>query len=479
MVKVNFSTLSKSAKKFAKEKETEIKGQIMEDPFSLVPVDAVIGLVKDPVGFLSEKFNDKEFLGECIATALSCVPYVGPILSTVFSMFWPKDPNAAVITKGELEARLTEFRTEMEKVIDTKIDAAITESESSMWKSLVAAFFETLIDRVEDAKDLVNCLKRGLLDDAEGCDKIKTDVRVAMEQIRQKAKELSNFCRNPKFAKHVLKYHYHVMFILVATHRQMDAFWYQFDIDPRFVMGAPAIPKHNLKEIRSLAEKLHVYISNAMGAIAKGVMDNVKDKKTDRNSCYDEYSAKLFLSDMYLYPCPLFIAPASTSDTITVPDKGSKFIYRIDAANFKARYPSSRDWKDAAQVDVLTGCKGMILGEGPSITLKLAKKCNVRVRVFGQYTKDITLLDLGYDKVIPTVSDSMPAPSLFKIPSGFDNFDWLITGFAKMDRLTNIDTLNLTFSMDPEEAMHRMEGDSMVKAGNGCVKFVELIITSI
>ncbi|GAM28016.1 hypothetical protein SAMD00019534_111920 [Acytostelium subglobosum LB1] len=134
---------------------------------------------------ISDKLKDKEFVGECISTALECVPGIGPLLAFSFSMFWPKDPNKELVTRKELQAAIDTLKNEMITIIDKKIE----ETEANIWKKLVNALFECLVSELDDLQEPISLLKRQLAEDGVGSEKTKTQIRMALTSLRHKTKE--------------------------------------------------------------------------------------------------------------------------------------------------------------------------------------------------------------------------------------------------------------------------------------------------
>ncbi|GAM22447.1 hypothetical protein SAMD00019534_056220 [Acytostelium subglobosum LB1] len=228
-----------------------------------------------------------------------------------------------------------------------------------------------------------------------------------------------------------------------------------------------------------------------------GVVDNIKADNKALNKSYDSFAYQLLLSDIYYYPCRLFIAPLSTPSLCTldnlytvqtpvhnVPDHGNTFIYRIDAANFR---PSPhieqsvfKGTRLQPEKDPLTKCHGTLLSVKPALHIKFAKKCFVRVRVYGQYAKsDSYKMNVQYEKpkeddmilsgtmsqqeritpkgvVVDTILEVLNTTSF--MPQFIDN-DSVVCGYL-LEKQSNVSEIFLTLSI--ERKREGESSDSMV-----------------
>ncbi|EGG15569.1 hypothetical protein DFA_10411 [Cavenderia fasciculata] len=289
----------------------------------------VVNFVQDPLGVLEETLTDPEFIGSCITTALECVPGVGPILASVFSLFWPADPKKAV-TQEELDKKLEEFKTEMIGIMDSKIQ------ESEVKTS------------VPILQDKINTLKHRLGEDGKANPTLKTYVRDVLELQRVQLKTIIHFCGSKGFRKDTIKIYQDTLFMYISVMNVLNTWWYQLEVDEYFISGKAG--NKNGGEVKSLRERMHITVLKGITDIAAGARENKRDLLTPQ-----------------------------------LPDLEHAYIYRVDAAYF---YPGQKqDYMEGRRnfppsIEPVSGCYGLYPTPGTNlpVTTKGGKR-KVQVRV--------------------------------------------------------------------------------------------------
>ncbi|EGG24984.1 hypothetical protein DFA_03230 [Cavenderia fasciculata] len=407
MVKVGkfAKAVGNNTKDNIKEKAEEFANQLKEDPLSIIDVSVVVNFVQDPLGVLEETLTDPEFIGSCIATALECVPGVGPILASVFSLFWPTDPAKQPVTREELDKRLEEFKTEMIGIMDKKIQ----DSEVKTWKTICEAFFNGIVSSAPILQDKINTLKHRLAEDGKADSTLKTYVREALELQRVQIKTIIQFCASKEFLKDIVKFYQDSLFMYISVMNVLNTWWYQLEVDEYFISGKAA--NENAGEVKSLRERLHITLQKGINDIATGAMQVHPSYLPE----FYKNGHLLLKNDSWWYPVKLLIhpeqkRPVDTSfdnrnfycNPVELPDLEHAYIYRIDAAYF---YPGQlQDYMEGKRVfpdsiEPISGCYGLYPTPGSSLPITILGdvKRKVQVRV---------LTTTVYDKTSLTVYDA-------------------------------------------------------------------------
>ncbi|EGG15596.1 hypothetical protein DFA_10438 [Cavenderia fasciculata] len=398
MVKVGklAKALGNSTKDNIQEKAEEFGNQLKENPLAVIDVSIVVNFVQDPLGVLEETLTDPEFIGSCISTALECVPGVGPILASVFSMFWPADPAKQPITQEELDKRLEEFKTEMIGIMDKKI----ADSEVKTWKNICEAFFNGIVSSAPILQDKINTLKHRLAEDGKADSSLKTYVREALELQRVQIKTIIQFCASKEFQKDTVKFYQDSLFMYLSVMNVLNTWWYQLDVDPYFISGKAA--NENAGEVKSLRERIHITLQKGITDIAAGA----RQAKADEIPDFFNNGHLLLKNDAWWYPVKLLIhpeqkRPVDTSfanrtfycDPLVLPDLENAYIYRVDAAYF---YPGQKqDYMEGRRnfppsIEPVSGCYGLYPTPGSSLPIKInggKRKVQVRILTSSSLTK--------------------------------------------------------------------------------------------
>ncbi|EGG15598.1 hypothetical protein DFA_10440 [Cavenderia fasciculata] len=342
-----------------------------------------------------------EEFGNQLNSTCECVPGVGPILASVFSMFWPADPAKQPITQEELDKRLEEFKTEMIGIMDSKI----ADSEVKTWKNICEAFFNGIVSSAPILQDKINTLKHRLAEDGKADSSLKTYVREALELQRVQIKTIIQFCASKEFQKDTVKFYQDSLFMYLSVMNVLNTWWYQLDVDPYFISGKAA--NENAGEVKSLRERIHITLQKANA-------DHIKEFYANGHL--------LLKNDSWWYPVKLLIhpeqkRPVDTSfghrsfrcEPLVLPDLENAYIYRVDAAYF---YPGqNQDYMEGGRtfpdsIEPISGCYGLFptMGSNLPITIPggVKRKVQVRVLTTTNYTKTtLTVFDTDDDNYSP------------------------------------------------------------------------------
>ncbi|KAF2077263.1 hypothetical protein CYY_001452 [Polysphondylium violaceum] len=464
-----------------REKYDGVVQKLKEDPFEIIDIEMIDSVVDDPFGFLKERLTDKEFLGEMIGTAIECIPYVGPILSSVFGMFWPQDPKMKTITAKELEEKLSQFKGEMLKAMDEKIEA----SEKETWKDLCKTFFDGYVFKVSQMKKSIVILKKEIEDNKGVIDDVpeatKERIRVTFLSLLESANNISNFCKKQKITGQVLDIYIQAILLQCATTIQLCSFWYQISLDKYFILGIKKSSKS--AGAKSVKEEYHDLLAECLKNITPAVYKNILDKNEKLNKYYNDNASKMFNTNPWLYQLPLVIAPLNIPKvatgtrlipTINVPSKRkTPFIYRIDGANMipEQSREGQLGYRHIPIIDPLTKCHGAIVNIANSININEVTELVVANARNG-----------GEDKVVDSVQNSLFClPVIYKQPNNYkmkvNQKEWEYldkygahSGFTTLKQFKNVDFIN--FHVWQNNFDQRAQAMS-------CVKFIELIISDI
>ncbi|KAF2068447.1 hypothetical protein CYY_010230 [Polysphondylium violaceum] len=493
-----------STKENVKEKYDGVVDDLKKDPFAIIDIEKIGEIFNDPLGFVGDLITDKEFIGQMIGAAIECIPVVGPILSSVFSIFWPQDPKMKAVTVKELDERLTKFKKEMVKIIADKIDA----SEKETWKELCKTFFEGYIFKISQMKRSVLILKREIKDRngviADVPEATKERIRVTFLSLNESANNISNFCKKQKISNQVIEIYMQTILLQCVSTIQLCSFWYQIDLDKYYILGMQKEEEGD-EEVKSIKQEYHDLLVECLKKITPAVYKNIVDSKPKLNKYYKNTAGVMFNTNPWIYPIPLVIAPLnvprvatqlhlrSSTPTINVPlERKTPFIYRIDGANMlpdqmKEGHNGSRP---IPEIDPLTKCYGTFIDLSNSINISLPERKNVTIRIFGIYTKSISNLSLGAKLKI---KQECVQESIFCLPPSLkrgNNFDGKVensllvaesegelyleangakSGFTYLKRYRNVNTICLNIGQESTGNFYH----------RGCIKFLELIISDV
>jgi len=495
-----------------KDKKDEITDQLKENPFEIIPIDQFVSFVDDPIGALEAKFTDREFIGDVISTAISCVPYVGPILSSIFGHFWGAGAEKdTTINEEKLEERLKEFKQELLSIVDSKIEQA----QKEIWTKLVENIYNCLLDRLNNINEEIAILQSDLKE-GKSSESTKEAIRVAFTEIGFNAKQLLRFCNSSSVELDEYKRtktSMEALFILNSTLVQINALWYQLEMNPKRLMGIPADGK--LPAVKSMKHKHHdIIVENLKYILLNSTPviycfsrseDNRIRNSASNNSgkpFYEENVYKLLNTDTWLYPVKLKIADIKMDENqmdrmtfekiypeISIPSLEGSFIYRIDPCisqnitwntYYSDKVETEDEWESSKKIkihkDPLTKCKGIFSQVG--IDIKFPKKRNVIIRILGQYSnvKNIILKsnrddDKKSELLDPvTIPYHLPYQELLISSQNNSFLEGLITGFTQSQKYKQVDELKLFISFNVED---------QEKECVAYFKFIELIITDL
>ncbi|GAM27820.1 hypothetical protein SAMD00019534_109960, partial [Acytostelium subglobosum LB1] len=384
----------------------------------VVNILSIVNFVADPLKVGKNLANDKEFIGKCITKALDTVPGIGPILSQTFALFWPKDPNAAVITKAALEARLKSFKDELMTLVDERIDKAMGEA----WKMICINFFDNVKDSYAQLQEKVLILQK-MISLKLNTTALQTQIRATLDSILMQAGMIINFANDTRFFKSMLPTYMQALMIQNSIFLMMNTYWIQFGIPPLVVSGIPA--EGDNPAVKGLTQAYHDRAVDFMNLAFKLINDTLITPETRNTTEFDSFLSKVsnvLDTDMYLYPVPLVVGTTTvtpTSATVPVhkvPKKTGAYIYRCPFANFlpdQERQKTHHN-KFFGVGDSITKCSGLGFnwnGSFASLDFALEEPRKVAFRVHGLYTETLTGLELtvNNEKVtLPLVQDDYP-----------------------------------------------------------------------
>ncbi|KAF2069920.1 hypothetical protein CYY_008760 [Polysphondylium violaceum] len=494
-----------STKENVKEKYDGVVDDLNKDPFSIIDIEKIGEIFNDPLGFIGDLVTDKEFIGQMIGAAIECIPVVGPILSSIFSIFWPQDPKMKAVTVQELDDRLAKFKEEMVKIMDDKIN----ESEKETWKELCKTFFEGYIFKISQMKKSVLILKREIKDNkgviADVPEATKERIRITFLSLFESSNNISNFCKRQKITSQVIEIYMQTILLQCVSMIQLCSFWYQIDLDKYYILG---IPKENEEdeEVKSIKQEYHELLAECLKNITPAVHKNLMDRKPELNKYYNNTASVMFNTNPWIYPIPLVIAPLnipriptqlylrSSTPTINVPlEQKTPFIYRIDGANMLPEQikEGHNAYRPIPEIDPLTKCYGTFIHLSNSINISLPERKNVTIRIFGIYPENISNLSLDVRKSLlqECVQDSMFClPPTLKSGKNFDGkietsnqragFQSYLgpegakSGFTYLKRHRNVKIIRLNIGQVSTERSNNI-------FNRGCIKFLELIISDV
>ncbi|KAF2068758.1 hypothetical protein CYY_009920 [Polysphondylium violaceum] len=518
-----------STKENVKEKYNGVVDELKEDPFSIIDIEMVGEIFNDPLGFIGDLVTDKEFIGEMIGAAIECIPVVGPILSSIFSIFWPQDPKMKAVTVEELDEKLAEFKEEMVKIMDDKIKA----SEIETWKELCKAFFECYIFKITQMKKSVVILKKEIKDHkgviADVPEATKERIRVTFISLLESSNNISNFCKRQKITSQVIEIYMQTIFLQFVSMIQLCSFWYQIDLDKYYILGVKKEEEGDV-EVKCIKQEYHDLLVECLKNITPAVHQNLVDEKPELNKYYNNNASVMFNKNPWIYPIPLVIAPLNVPriptepslrtsiPTINVPlEQKTPFIYRIDGANMLPQ--PTKEWdksfRPIPEIDPLTKCYGTFIHLSNSINISLPERKNVTIRIFGIYPKSVSNLSIGkkqflkQDSMLPTLlrfsnlshdegkllQQECVQESMFCLPPNIKNgknFDGKIenseqpagfqtylesyggkSGFTYLKQYSHVNIISLNIG--------QVSTDSEINNvfNWGCIKFIELIISDL
>ncbi|KAF2069806.1 hypothetical protein CYY_008875 [Polysphondylium violaceum] len=504
--KAECDAFKKSAKENVKEKYEGVVNDLKEDPFSIIDIEMVGEIINDPLGFITDLVTDKEFIGQMISAAIECVPVVGPILSSVFSLFWPEDPKMKTLTVEDLDKKLAEFKEEMVKIMDDKIKA----SEKETWKELCKAFFEGYIYQIDQMKKNIVILKREIQDHegviADVPEASKERIRVGFLSLFESANDISNFCKKQKFTNHVIEVYMQTILLQCVSTIQLCSFWYQIDLDKYYILGVKK-EKEGDVEVKSIKQEYHDLLVECLKNITPAVYSNLVNSKTELNKYYNNNASKMFNTNPWIYPIPLVIAPLNvpkvapdqylrgSTPTINVPlEQKTPFIYRFDGANMLPDQMKEglNGYRQIPEIDPLTQCKGTLIDFSNSINISLPERKNVTIRIFGIYPKSISELYVDTEQL--KIVQKCVQDSMFCLPPSFkrgEDYDFRIepkknAGFAEglyheadgaKSGFTYLKPFNYVKTICLNIRQVTPKGVDILN--RGCIRFIELIISDL
>ncbi|EFA75814.1 hypothetical protein PPL_10869 [Heterostelium album PN500] len=473
-----------------------ILAKLDENPMNIIPINLICAAldIKDPFEVIAHFEPDKEDVGIMVNACIGCIPFVGPVLQGVFSLFWKRAAESNVITKEKLKEELDKLRKEMMEAVAGKIK----DSEIKQWTEICEAFLKGLKKSCKVLGTHINALKHQFAEKKCADEQVQEAVRIDLALISDKAFSLHEFCDSPAYLKYTLGYYIQSLQIYTAILTLQDAFWYQLGIKPIFVTGRRATD--TIDALPSFAETMHEEIMPALKNIARGLTENVREGAQAKG--VDLTTLHLLLkSDRYLYPVPLVLAPVEIPQVAKclrevqgpicpeckVPERDGTFIFRIDCINFRPETSAEdiRGYRNMSHVEEpITGCKGTMSGIPAALTVVLPKKRTVQIRFVGEYDQTFTDLPIQWttneeayytammpfgenyrrnNKTIPAIKEEM---GISQVPgmSLMINTNSLKSGMTYTEKMTDIE--RLTFVTDRFDDMKR----------HAKILFIELII---
>eukprot|EP01133_Synstelium_polycarpum_P014876 gene14876-17593_t len=385
----------------------KIESGLRDAPDIPVSIMHLVKFVDDPLKFGRELSTDKEFIGTCIQKSLNCVPFIGPILAQTFAIFWPKDPNAVVITRELLEARLEKFKEEILKLVDEKIDKSMADA----WKMICTNFFDSIQFQYIELTDKIIILKK-MIREGHDVSQLQTQIRVSFDAICQQANIIINFCNDEKHFPNLIQTYMEALMIQNSINIMQCTYWLQFGVNPYVVSGV--LESDENPAVKSLSEKYHDKSVKYLRLAVKTVNDFLIDNRDSTK--FDVFLANVYRvldTDMHLYPVPYVQGsvdvpvlmekkddpiPPIPTHAITV--NSGATIYRFDPVNLQPDLELEKKyfyrWISDAP-DHMTKCRGYGVDKnrrGGNIKFSLSASKKVMFRVCGLYSQDVSGLVL-------------------------------------------------------------------------------------
>ncbi|KAF2077264.1 hypothetical protein CYY_001453 [Polysphondylium violaceum] len=395
-----------------------------------------------------------------LCKSINCV---GKCLSQIINLYI-STPFPS-ISSAELQETLNRFENETsQSIIDKKIEF----DDKKTWSACSSDFFS----RIQEMKSILNMST--------------TDVNVKQQNLNnyllslcKSSSNLSNYCKRQPLVNEILDIYIQTIVIQGICITALNAFHTTLD---------------NQVNIESLKEEYHhVMIDCLKTAITATTTTTTKVNM-------DNAVGALLQSNCILYPAPLVAAPLNipsaelkfnrtySTPTHWVPDIQGEFIYRIDGANMLPdQYQEDLfSTRPMPNIDPFTKCYGTCIHLTNAINIRLTRKRNIALRIFGIYPKAIGNLTIGSDiklkrldcvqRVFPCIPIAFKSADATSFPEYCESTG-ARSGYTFTHTVKNVDTLLLEIGQEVKQQLQQQQQQD--KGNIGVVKFIELIITDV
>ncbi|EFA75298.1 hypothetical protein PPL_11374 [Heterostelium album PN500] len=329
--------------------------------------------IKDPVQVVASYEPTREDVGTMVNGVIGCIPGIGALCSSVFSIFWKN----AVDPPETIESKLVKFKKEILDIVDKKIkDGSI-----QIWKDLCSSSLDGLKNGSRELANRIEIINTLLYENKKISSETKSLVQTQLDICINSVENLIALCANDSYDNYVLQNYVQALLTLTMFRRLQDAFWYQFGYHSYQVCGRYPI-EGKTKGVKSFREMFHDKLIAGINDVANCMSENWAEDEGKYNEGL-EAVPQLLKNDMYIYPVPLVVLD-SFPDTIQVKD--NPVIYRIDAWKAPIKEGlASGGVNPRPPYDPITGCYGVDFLHKAGFNLKLSENCRFQIRVFGCY----------------------------------------------------------------------------------------------